>query len=136
MGPKLIRLCLRAALCLTLAMTWSSYSYADPSVRFHKINKKDQLRRLFKIGSMDGPGCHDFLRRRKVHKFGQFGFASCQLYSEKGCPSEHQLSALWGGKKYRKADIDIKERQFDLLEGAEWFLAEGNVVVKSWQCVE
>lgn len=123
-------------LTILVVILSSKAAVAAESVRFYELTKKDKEKRVFNIGSMEGPGCHSFLRKHSVHRFSQTGFKSCTLHSEKKCNPDGLVTATWSGKAYRRADIDIKKPQIDLLPGSEWVLAERNVQVRSWNCVQ
>ena len=115
----------------------NSSGYADDhgKVRIYKLNKKDQLVRLRRIKMEAGSVCNNQKKNQKAHRFALIGFKSCTVYDNKNCRSGDEVSALWGGGKYRSADIDISQPQTLLLEGTEWyFSSQENVTIRSWSC--
>jgi hypothetical protein len=105
------------------------------SIRLYRLNKKGQLINQRWVGDTDEDGCHDLRGFRKVHRFAQVGYAYCELFQEHGCSKESQVTAMWHGRKYRKADIDITQPQERLLPGSLWYLdPEKNVEISSWSC--
>ena len=104
-------------------------------VRMYKTNTKGQhfLQRWVK--HEEDSGCHSSSRDRKVNRFSQTGYNFCQLYSKEGCLPGSEVPAMWGGKRYRVADIDIKQPQIKLLQGTKWMLAaDDNALIRSWYC--
>jgi hypothetical protein len=108
---------------------------AEPSIRLYKLNNKGQLVNQRWVGDMDREGCHNLRGIRKVHRFAQVGYAWCELYRERGCDESSRVTAMWRGKHYRKADIDVSEPQPRLYPGSRWYLhPERNVEIASWYC--
>jgi hypothetical protein len=131
--------CVKLVLCLTTA---SSLLFISPvladnhgSVRVYKLNSKGQLVKKGWVKHDDEPGCHDLRRQHKVHRFAQVGFSWCTLYAGDKCKPGTELSAMWKGGKYRKADIDISLPQTRLLPGSKWYLDPlQETEVGSWAC--
>ncbi|MGI9318214.1 MAG: hypothetical protein ACR2QW_12865 [bacterium] len=105
------------------------------SVRIYKLNKKDQLIKSRWVKHSDKPGCHDLRGTKKAHRVAQVGYAWCTIYSGDSCEPGTELSAMWRGKKYRTADIDVTKPQVRLLQGSDWFLDQSsNIKIGSWAC--
>ncbi|MBX2869421.1 MAG: hypothetical protein KTR18_12135 [Acidiferrobacterales bacterium] len=115
----------------------SQIAFADHhgNVRIYKLNSKDQFVKQRWLKDRERPGCHDLRRSRKAIRFAQTGFAWCTVYSGDDCQAGSELPALWGGKNYRTADIDISQPQVKLLQGSEWYLhPDKNIRIGSWRC--
>jgi hypothetical protein len=116
---------------------FSEAVYADnhAKVRMYKINSKGQsfLQRWVKQKEIEG--CHSLSKDRKVQRFSQTGYNFCQLYTEENCLPGSEVPAMWGGKRYRVAEIDVSQPQTRLLRGTKWMLAaDKNVTIRSWYC--
>lgn len=127
-----------AMLCiLAVGLGWPDSGSADShgSVRFYKLNSKDQFVRLRRIRNADEPGCHDFRGTRDANRFAQVGFAWCTVYSGDKCEAGTEIPAMWRGGRYRTADIDVSQPQVKLLPGSQWYLHESeNTGIGSWEC--
>ena len=130
---KIFRCIQLAAFSLVVSSFLVSVVQAE-SVRFYELTKKDKEKRIFKVGSMQGAGCHSFLRKQYIHRFSQVGFQACTLYSKRKCKEGSIVTATWAGKSYKRANIDVTQPQEELLQGSEWVLAERNKLVRSWKC--
>jgi hypothetical protein len=118
------------------------YGFSEPvfadshaKVRMYKMNSKGQsfLQRWIKNKEVEG--CHSLSGGKEVQRFSQTGYNFCQLYAEDNCLAGSEVPAMWGGKRYRVADIDISEPQIKLLRGTKWLLApDKNVSIRSWYC--
>lgn len=105
------------------------------TTRFYKLNKKGQEVRLNWTGKQGAVDCRNFRLKRPVIRFAQVGYEYCELFAKKNCVADSQLSAMWDGKKYRVADIDVKQPQTELRRGAKWVLdKQKNVKVASLRC--
>lgn len=114
-----------ACLCL-LTMPASAL---DPDIRFYKANKKLQQDRIMDFGKGDEAGCHDFLKKTRVHRIGVVGYQHCVLYSERDCAAGSEIPSKWkeGG-----------ESKIELTQGARWFPEREDIRgthVGSWNCV-
>ena len=120
-----------------ISLIFSAAAVADHhgNVRIYKLNSKDQFIKQKWLKDKERPGCHDLRRTRKANRFAQTGFAWCTVYSGDACEAGTELPAMWGGKKYRTADIDISQPQIKLLKGSEWYLnPDKNIRIGSWRC--
>ena len=99
------------------------------SIRFYKANRALQVDRIaFTGGETKAPGCHNFLKKNRVYKVLQIGFAVCHLYAKKGC----DVSSL-----VPVANEEQEFGSFMLKEGAAWFPQsehEQGAKVGSWSC--
>ena len=100
----------------------------------YRINKKEQQFRIPVGKASREPGCHNVRIRKKVYRFAQTGFAWCSVYSEKNCPQDAIVSAMWEGGKYRRIEFDESEPQAKMFPGAEWVLGLEAERVRSWHC--
>ena len=118
------------------AFSYNALGHDHGKLRMYKLNKKDQPIRQKWLSKTNEAGCHNTLKSRAVYRFAQLGFDYCALYAKEDCASGSEVSATWGGKKYKNADVDIKEPQINLQKGTEWFLKpDENVTIRSWSCV-
>lgn len=107
----------------------------DGKVRMYSFNDKQQLIRQRFTKDTEIEGCHSLSDPEEVHRFAQFGYDYCQVFSQPNCQNGSEVAALWGGSDYRVRDIDVSEPQKILYQGGQWLLAENeNVVIQSWSC--
>ena len=126
---------LLGATILTFPMPDLALADSHGKVRMYKLNKKGQLLKQRWLKDEEVAGCHDTFKARNVHRFAQVGYAYCQLFSTEGCQAGSEVTAKWGGERYKSADFDLDEPQVNLPKGTEWFLHESeNVQIKSWAC--
>ena len=105
------------------------------SIRLYKLNKKGQPVKQNWVGKQGKEGCHNLRLKREVFRVAQVGYEYCVVYGEKDCTSGSEVQAMWDGKRYRVADIDVKKPQTQLLRGSKWVLnPEENVIIRSWRC--
>jgi hypothetical protein len=118
-----------------LSISQPVFSHDHGKIRMYKLNKKGQPIRQKWLKDTDEEGCHSSFKARKVFRFAQVGFRYCVLYSGKNCVVGSEVSATWGGKKYKNAKFDIDEPQTKLVKGTEWFLSQDeNMEINSWYC--
>jgi hypothetical protein len=120
-----------------LFLSWVIPCPADHhgSVRIYKLNSKNQLVKNRWVKREHKPGCHDLRGRKKAHRFAQTGFDWCTIYRGDKCEPGTELGAMWRGKKYRTADIDVSQPQIQLLPGSDWYLDQSrNIEMGSWAC--
>jgi len=100
-------------------------------VRFYKVNKQEQPTRLFftrKKGRQ--AGCHNFLKKARVHRVNQFGYQHCSLYTKKDCAPDSITTAI-----REKDSTPITQ----LTQGFSWFPESEHKrgkKLKSWSCAE
>ena len=99
-------------------------------IRFYKINKKDQADRIqFTASKARKPGCHNFIKKARVHRVVQIGYTSCQLYSSKNCAADTAIPAV----RAKQSD----QQKTELAQGYSWFPVDENkrgARLKSWYC--
>ena len=99
-------------------------------IRFYKINKRDQADRIrFTASKARKPGCHNFIKRARVHRVVQIGYTSCQLYSSKNCAVDTAIPAI----RAKQSD----QQKIELAQGYSWFPVDKNkrgARLKSWYC--
>ena len=99
------------------------------SIRFYKANKQLQADRVqLTGGDTDKIGCHNLLRKTRIFKALQIGFASCSLYQEKNC-NVASLVPVQSEKQLYSSYL--------LTEGVAWLPQgedERGVKVASWNC--
>jgi len=124
------------AVCLFLSgMPEMEYADSHGKIRMYKVNNKGQHSLLRWIKDAEVEGCNSSSRDREFQRFSQSGYNFCQLYSEEDCLPGSEVTAKWGGKRYRVADIDVSQPQLKLLRGTKWMLAvDENVTIRSWYC--
>lgn len=98
-------------------------------IRFYKINKDEITQRLrFTRKKSRQPGCHNFLKRARLHKAVQFGFKSCRVYANKDC-AEDSIMSFYRDKEPQPVT--------NLIQGYGWLPVgehERGERVRSWYC--
>jgi len=128
----------RKACLLVCAMIFAFYANvsSDPAaasdrqeIRFYKINKDGITQRLrFTRKKARQLGCHNFLRRARLHRTVQFAFKTCHVYAAKNCRQESIVSF------YREKE---PEPTTELGQGYGWYPVgehKRGELVKSWDC--
>lgn len=116
---------------MMLMATASAPSIADErqNIRFYKINKDDITQALrFTASKAHKPGCHNFIRKARLHRVVQFRYKICHVYSKKSCDSESIMSF------YRDKEPTPTT---DLSEGFGWYPVgdhKRGEKAKSWFC--
>ena len=118
--------------CTAIAIaTISAPSIANErhSIRFYKINKDGITQTIrFTASKARKPGCHNFIRKARLHRVVQFQYKSCRVYSKKGCDAESLMSF------YRDKEPTPTT---ELSEGFGWYPVgdhERGEKAKSWFC--
>lgn len=119
-----------SSLLMTSLLNISSVRAAEQSeIRFYKINKDEITQRLrFTRKKSRQPGCHNFLKRARLHKAVQFGFKSCRVYVRKNCAEDSIMSF------YRDKE---PEPVTNLTQGYGWLPVgehKRGERVRSWHC--
>ncbi len=120
-----------ALILVSLASTWSNTSVASDrkEIRFYKINKDEITQRLrFTRKKSRQPGCHNFLRKARLHRAVQFAYKTCRVYAKKNC-AEESIMAFYRDKE--------PEPTTELSQGYGWYPIgehERGELVKSWYC--
>ena len=114
--------------CLIVLVLMVSAIAEAADLRLYTANKQLQQRKITMIRNTDEAGCHNLIKRRRVYRAAQVGFASCTLYSEKDCEQGSEIEVQWKNK-----DTPVTE----FSRGALWFLpGKRGEKTASWKCVE
>ncbi len=99
-------------------------------IRFYKINKDEITQKLrFTNRKARKPGCHNFIKRARLHRTVQFGYKVCRVYAKKNCKDESLMSF------YREKEPEFKTTE--LSQGYGWYPVgehKRGEKVKSWYC--
>jgi hypothetical protein len=102
---------------------------AKQKIRFYKANRELQSTAILLTDEKSSSaGCQNFLKKVRVFKVVQIGFANCTLYAEKECPVATSVAAT---------SEDQAHTTTLLGEGVGWFPegdSERGATVKSWSC--
>ncbi len=120
-------------LCSALMVVCSpSQSQASERQRisFYKINKDGITQALrFTRSKARKPGCHNFIRKARLHKVVQFQYQQCQVFSQKNCAADSQMPF------YRDDEPEILAE--NLTSGFGWRPVgdhKRGEKAKSWNC--
>ena len=98
-------------------------------VRFYKVNKFLQADRIrFTKKRAAQAGCHNFLKKSRVHRAVYFGFGACSLFSQKDCPLDSVIAVA-----REKDEVSTTV----MAEGYSWFPQSEHPQgskLKSWYC--
>jgi hypothetical protein len=115
---------------LTLTAQASEATKPQPEIRFYKINKDGITQKvLFTKRKARKSGCHNFIKKVRLHRTVQFAYEQCQVFSKKNCITESAISF------YKKKQADLLSVK--LSEGFGWHPVSQHprgVKVKSWSC--
>ena len=122
-------------LLTSCAVTWAQLDEspigATKTVRFYKVNRSIQATRIwFTDRAASQAGCHNFIRKVRLHRLVQLGFQRCHVYTQKSCQAQSIVSAL------REPDDDASANT-ELTQGVSWFFTRHHprgTRVKSWFC--
>jgi len=124
----LVRLLLLLVCSLVVSPTGLAKERQD--IRFYKINKDEITQKIrFTNRKARKPGCHNFIRKVRLHRTVQFGYGFCKVYSKKNCKEDSELSFFHN-----------KEPEFKVMElsqGYGWYPFgdhKRGEKVKSWYC--
>ena len=167
MRIKLSRLALVFAASLTTfsaPILLNAQESARRDVRFYKVNRQIQANRIrFTANKAALPGCHNFLKRSRIHKAVQIGYTSCRLFAEKDCAAESIVAVSRETEKVETDDLATANLEADdlatanleadeletaeptevrattntLSEGAGWYPVSDHrrgVKLRSWSC--
>lgn len=121
-------------LLLSLLMLLFTHSKATANDRqrisFYKINKDGITQSLrFVAAKARKPGCHNFIRKARLHRVVSYQFESCQVYSKKNCQADSIMPF------YREKEPEIHTTK--LSQGYGWYPVGSHKrgeKAKSWQC--
>ena len=113
----------------------SSASSTDGNIWFYRTNSKGQQTAFTLVKDTNEPGCHNMLKRSRLHRIAVKGFEYCEVFAEKNCTDGTELSAVWLAKRVKSEDKLQPKTKFT--KGSRWvFDREGNIMARSWRCVE
>ena len=113
----------------------STKSSSDGTIWFYRTNSQGQQIALTLVKDTDQPGCHNLLKRSRLHRIAVKGFEYCEVYAEKDCQQGTKLSAQWLAKRVKSDDKKQPTTKFS--KGSRWvFDREGNIMARSWRCVD
>ncbi|MFT6406682.1 MAG: hypothetical protein ACJAQ6_000092 [Arenicella sp.] len=99
------------------------------TVRFYKINKDGITQALrFTAKKARKTGCHNFIRKARLHRVVQYQYKTCRVFADKSCQTESIMSF------YRDKE---PAPTTDLIEGFGWYPVGDNErgeKAKSWFC--
>jgi len=122
--------CLMCATLIALCSVPQSQASERQRISFYKINKDGITQALrFTRRKARKPGCHNFIRKARLHKVVQFQYAQCQVFSQKNCSADSQMQF------YRDDEPDILAK--NLTSGFGWRPVgdhKRGEKAKSWHC--
>jgi len=102
----------------------------NQTIRFYKINNKEQADKIrFTASKARKPGCHNFIKKVRVHRVVQIGYNACALYSAKNCAKESSVVATRAKEP--------NQQKTELSQGYSWFPVDEHkrgARLKSWSC--
>jgi len=113
----------------TLNIVDNAQAEKKQTVRFYKVNRQLQADRLrFTNRAAKKAGCHNFIKKTRVHRIVQLGYERCSLYAKKSCLAESVLSAVTEKDKTPVTNLS---------QGVSWFFDiehKRGERAKSWYC--
>lgn len=126
---KTFAACLTGFLLISVMNVEPAYAAERQEIRFYKINKDEITQRLrFTTKKSRQAGCHNFLKRARLHKAVQFAYKRCRVFAKKDC-AEESLMQFYRDKE--------PEPTTDLTEGFGWLPVgehKRGELVRSWHC--
>jgi hypothetical protein len=99
-------------------------------IRFYKINKdKITQKILFTTRKARKPGCHNFVKKVRLHRTVQFAYEQCHVFSKKDCVEDSIMSF--------HLEKEPELLTTELTQGYGWYPAGDHPrgeKVKSWSC--
>jgi len=115
---------------LAAASTSTVDAKSRQEVRFYKVNKDGISQRLrFTTKKSRRAGCHNLIKKARIHKVSHFGYAYCEVFQSSDCLEE---------SKMQFAHDKVEESQTQLSQGYGWQPIgehERGEKMKSWRCV-
>lgn len=117
---------------------------ARRDVRFYKVNRQIQSNRIrFTANKAALSGCHNFLKRSRIHRAVQIGYSSCSLFADKDCATLSIVAVSRETDDLETDDLETDEAPIDkatsntLSEGVGWYPVSEHrrgVKLRSWSC--
>lgn len=99
-------------------------------IRFYKINKDNITQKIrFTKRKARKPGCHNFIKKVRLHRTVQIAYKQCQVFAKKNCAADSVISF------FNKEEPDLHSTE--LSQGYGWYPVGQNLrgeKVKSWSC--
>jgi hypothetical protein len=117
---------------------------ARRDVRFYKVNGQIQPTRIrFTAKKAVLAGCHNFVKRTRIHRAVQIGYSSCRLYADKDCAALSIVAVSRETDDLQAEDLEADEAPIEkatsntLSEGVGWYPVSEHrrgVKLRSWSC--
>jgi len=129
--PTLFKLIAAFTTATLLAFLATSATAKDRHrISFYKINKDGITQGLrFTARKARKPGCHNFIRKARLHQVVQYRYKVCHVYAKKSCNAESIMSF--------HLEKEPENPTTDLSEGYAWYPVgehERGEKAKSWYC--
>ena len=152
MRIKLSRLVLVFAASLTTLsapILLNAQESARRDVRFYKVNRQIQPDRIrFTANKAALPGCHNFLKRSRIHRAVQIGYTSCSVFADKDCAATSIVAVSRETDDLEAENLDTENLETaapvaaratsnTLSEGVGWYPVSDHrrgVKLRSWSC--
>lgn len=118
--------------CISITLNAHASEPANPrqEIRFYKKNKDESTQKIrFTKRKARKPGCHNFIKKVRLHRTVQFAYKQCQVFAQKNCVDDSVLSFY----KSKEPELQITE----LSQGFGWYPVGDHPrgeKVKSWHC--
>ena len=122
----------------------------NQTIRFYKVNRAIQADRIkFKKKKSKQAGCHNFLKKARVYKTVQIGYAWCSLYAKKNCAEGSIIALSKDDSEEVRAALAVKIKSSEIEPQADNNLSktmnQGNIwypiatskrgaKIRSWHC--
>ena len=99
-------------------------------IRFYKMNRDEGVQKIrFTRRKARNPGCHNFIKKIRLHKTVQFAYKQCQVFRKKDCNADSTVTF------YTQKEPDTHTTE--LQQGFGWIPVgehKRGEKVKSWFC--
>jgi hypothetical protein len=99
-------------------------------ISFYKINKDGITQALrFTARKARSPGCHNFIKKARLHRVVQFQYKVCHVYAKKRCDADSIMSFY--------LEKEPESQTTDLTQGYGWLPVgehKRGEKAKSWHC--
>lgn len=99
-------------------------------IRFYKMNRDEGVQKIrFTKRKARQPGCHNFIKKIRLHKTVQFSYQQCQVFSKKNCKADSVMAF--------HTEKDPETHITQLQQGYGWLPVgdhKRGEKVKSWFC--
>ncbi len=130
LNPLKALACLLSTALIVMVSAPQAQASERQRISFYKINKDGITQALrFTRGKARKPGCHNFIRKARLHKVVQFQYQQCQVFSRKNCAADSLMQF------YRDDEPEILAN--NLSSGFGWRPVgdhKRGEKAKSWHC--